>query len=164
MERLVFHCLGPGIDKVILFIIELIVLGTNTINMTRYTKQREAILRILRSTRSHPTADWIYEEAKKEIPHISKGTVYRNLGVLQGNGQVAELNLDGTVSRFEAKRQNHYHFSCEQCGRVFDVDEPADTKLDGKVAKRTGLKISYHQLEFRGLCQDCQHEQIGRRK
>jgi Fur family peroxide stress response transcriptional regulator len=138
------------------------ILGTNTNNMIRQTKQRETILRILRSTRSHPTADWIYEEAKKEMPHISKGTVYRNLRVLQENGQVSELNLDGDESRFEAKRQNHYHFRCERCGRVFDVDEPVDTKLDIKVAKRTGLKISYHQLEFRGLCQDCQREQRGK--
>jgi Fe2+ or Zn2+ uptake regulation protein len=132
--------------------------------MLRDTKQREAILRILRSTRSHPTADWIYEEAKKEIPHISKGTVYRNLKVLQENGQVSELNLDGTVSRFEAKRENHYHFRCERCGRVFDVDEPVDRKLDGKVARKTGLKISCHQLEFRGLCHDCQHEQTEGRQ
>lgn len=140
------------------------ILGTSTNNiMTRLTKQRETILSILRSTRSHPTADWIYEEAKKEIPHISKGTVYRNLRVLRENGQVAELNLDGNESRFEAKRQSHYHFRCERCGRVFDVDEPVDTKLDRKVAGRTGLKIFYHQLEFRGLCQDCQREQTGRR-
>ena len=118
----------------------------------------------MRSTKSHPTADWIYEEVKKEIHHISKGTVYRNLKVLQENGQVSELNLSGTVSRFEAKQENHYHFRCERCDRVFDVDEPVDRKLDRKVAKRTGLKISHHQLEFRGLCQDCQHEQIERRE
>jgi Fe2+ or Zn2+ uptake regulation protein len=138
--------------------------GTNTINTIRNTRQREAILRILRSTRSHPTADSIYEEAKKEIPHISKGTVYRNLKVLQENGQVTELNLDGTESRFEAKQENHYHFRCERCGRVFDVDEPVDRELDRKVAKRTGFKISCHQLEFRGQCHDCQHEQEERRQ
>jgi Fur family transcriptional regulator, peroxide stress response regulator len=132
--------------------------------MTRNTRQREAILRILRSTGAHPTADSIYEEAKREIPHISKGTVYRNLKVLQENGQVSELNLDGTESRFEAKRENHYHFKCERCGRVFDVDEPVNTKLDRKVARKTGLEISYHQLEFRGLCHDCQHQQTERKQ
>ena len=132
--------------------------------MGRATKQRETILRILRATRSHPTADGIYEEAKKEIPNISKGTVYRNLKVLQENGQVSELNLDGSVSRYEAKRENHYHFRCERCGRVFDVDYSVDRELDRKVAKITGLKISCHQLEFRGLCHDCQHEQIERRE
>ena len=126
--------------------------------MRRETKQREAVLRILRNTRAHPNADLIYEEVRKEIPNISKGTVYRNLKVLQESGQIAELNLNGTVSRYEVKQESHYHFRCEQCGRVFDIDEPVDRELDRKVARRTGLKISYHQLEFRGLCKDCQRK------
>jgi Fur family peroxide stress response transcriptional regulator len=126
------------------------------ITMRRETNQRAAILRVLRYSRSHPTADQIYDEVRKEILNISKGTVYRNLKVLQEMGLVSELNLNGTVSRFEAKQESHYHFRCEQCGRVFDVDEPTDKELDRKIARRTGFKISYHQLEFRGLCHDCQ--------
>jgi Fur family peroxide stress response transcriptional regulator len=126
--------------------------------MRRETKQREAVLRVLRNTKSHPTADWIYEEVKKEIPNISKGTVYRNLQVLQEKGAVSELNLNGTLSRFEAKQESHYHFRCEQCGQVIDVEQPVDRDLDQMVARRTGLKISYHQLEFRGVCRDCQQQ------
>ncbi len=33
------------------------------------TKQREAILRLLRGTSSHPAADHIYEEVRKEIQY-----------------------------------------------------------------------------------------------
>jgi Fe2+ or Zn2+ uptake regulation protein len=124
--------------------------------MNRQTKQREAILNLLRGTHSHPTADQIYDEVRREIPNISKGTVYRNLKVLIEMDLVSELNLNDTVSRFEAKREGHYHFRCERCGRVFDVDEPTNKELDRRIAKRTGFKISYHQLEFRGLCHDCQ--------
>jgi Fe2+ or Zn2+ uptake regulation protein len=72
-------------------------------------------------------------------------------------GLAAELNLNGTVSRFEAKQENHYHFRCEKCGRVFDVDLQVDQELDRQVSSRTGFKISYHQLEFRGLCKECQN-------
>lgn len=122
----------------------------------RETKQREAILNVLRGTDSHPTADWMYDEVRKVIPNISKGTVYRNLKILRDIGEISELNLSGTVSRYEGKPQNHYHFRCEKCGRVFDLEEPVNKELDGKVAKRTGFKVSYHQLEFRGLCKDCQ--------
>jgi Fur family transcriptional regulator, peroxide stress response regulator len=122
----------------------------------RDTKQREAIFNILRGTTSHPTADWIYDEVRKIMPNISKGTVYRNLKILRETGQISELNLSGTVSRFEGRQDNHYHFRCEKCGRVFDVAEPVDTGLDQRVAGETGFKISYHQLEFRGLCRDCQ--------
>jgi len=126
--------------------------------MTRQTKQREAILKLLRGGYCHLTADQVYDEIRKEIPSISKGTVYRNLRVLQEMGLVSELNLNDTVSRFEAKRDGHYHFHCERCGRVFDIDEPINKELDRRIADRTGYNISYHQLEFRGSCHDCQQE------
>ena len=122
----------------------------------RVTKQREAILKILRSNRTHPSADQIYDAVRKEIPNISKGTVYRNLQVLREDGAILELNLNGTLSRYEEKQSRHYHFRCEKCGRVFDLDEPVDTEIDKKVAERTGFKVSSHQTEFRGLCKDCQ--------
>ncbi|MCJ7576476.1 MAG: transcriptional repressor [Dehalococcoidia bacterium] len=123
--------------------------------MNRQTKQRGAILGLLRGGYCHLTADQVYDEVRKEIPSISKGTVYRNLRVLQEMGLVSELNLNDTVSRFEAKRDGHYHFHCEGCGRVFDINEPINKELDRRIADRTGYKISYHQLEFRGLCHDC---------
>lgn len=126
--------------------------------MRRKTKQKEAILRVLNNTRAHPTADLIYEEVRKEIPNISKGTVYRNLKVLQESREVSELNLKGTLSRFEAQQESHYHFRCEQCGQVIDVDVPVDKKLNQAAANRTGFTIYCHQLEFRGLCRDCQHK------
>ena len=122
----------------------------------RTTKQREAILKILRNTRSHPTADQIYDTVRQQIPNISKGTVYRNLQVLREDGAISELNLNGTLSRYEEKQDKHYHFRCEKCGRVFDLDEPVNTEIDKRVSARTGFKVSYHQTEFRGLCKDCQ--------
>jgi Fur family peroxide stress response transcriptional regulator len=125
----------------------------------RDTRQRTAILKVLRNTRSHPTADQIYDEVRKEIPNISKGTVYRNLQVLREKGAITELRLTGTLSRYEVKQESHYHFRCEQCGRVIDIDMPVNKELDQQARNRTGLKISYHQLEFRGLCKDCENKQ-----
>ncbi len=90
------------------------------------------------------------------ISNISKGTVYRNLKILRDMGEISELNLSGKVSRYEGRQENHYHFRCEKCGRVFDLDEPVNNELDEKVARKTGFKVSYHQLEFRGLCKNCQ--------
>jgi Fur family peroxide stress response transcriptional regulator len=124
--------------------------------MRRNTQQRQAILDVLRGTTSHPAADWVYDMVRKVIPNISKGTVYRNLKILRDTGMISELNRSGTVSRFEARQDNHYHFRCEKCGRIYDLDVPVDTELDKRVAKKTGFAVSYHQTEFRGLCQDCQ--------
>lgn len=123
--------------------------------MVRKTKQRETILEVLRGTCSHPTADWIYHEVKKEIPNISLGTVYRNLRLLCQSGEIVELDLCGTLSRFDARTDNHYHFRCEHCGQLFDVDEPVNKEIDGRIARTTGFRVIYHRLEFRGSCLVC---------
>lgn len=127
--------------------------------MRKKTKQKEAILKVLRNTRSHPSADWIYNEVRREIPNISLGTVYRNLKLLAQSGEILELDLCGTLSRFDARTDNHYHFRCEKCGQVFDLDEPVDRELDKRVARKTGFQVKYHRLEFRGLCSDCVNKQ-----
>jgi len=125
--------------------------------MHRRTKQREVILRVLRSANSHPTVAWIYDEVRKEIPHISLGTVYRNLKLLREAGEVLEIDLGGAVSRFDGNPDNHYHFRCEKCGRVFDVDEPVNKELDERVAQEMDFEVLYHRIEFHGLCKECRN-------
>lgn len=123
--------------------------------MEKKTRQKEAILKVLRGTRSHPTADWVYNEVRQEIPNISLGTVYRNLKSLSQRGEILELDLSGALSRYDAFTDDHYHFRCNGCGRVFDLDEPVDRKLDKKVEQKTGFEVTHHRLEFRGLCGEC---------
>ena len=49
----------------------------------RFSHQRQTIREIVYKTNSHPTADWVFLEAKKSISNISLGTVYRNLKQLE---------------------------------------------------------------------------------
>jgi Fur family peroxide stress response transcriptional regulator len=124
--------------------------------MQRTTRQREAILAVLRATDSHPTADWIYDQVRREMPSISLGTVYRNLRLLCECGKAQEIDMTGVQTRFDGNPENHYHFRCDDCGRVFDVAGAVDKELDQRVARETGFQISHHRLEFRGLCRECQ--------
>lgn len=126
--------------------------------MYRRTNQRKKILDYLRSTTSHPTADEIYDAIRLEMPGVSKGTIYRNLKVLQQQGHVKEISLNGQIGRYEFDCGNHYHFKCDSCGKVMDIDEPVHTELEQRIAGRTGLKITSHQMEFRGLCIACQQK------
>lgn len=113
---------------------------------------------MVRSTTAHPTADWIYNEVRKEIPNISLGTVYRNLKLLGECGDILEIDLGSMFARFDGNTTNHYHFRCEKCRRLFDIDEPVDEKINERVARKTGFRISLHWLEFRGLCRKCQED------
>ena len=132
-----------------------------TDNLHRETRQRKAILRALRSTSSHPTADWIYAEVRKSLPDISKGTVYRNLKVLLEAGSISELRTDGDKIRFEGRRDSHCHFICLRCGEVLDLEEPLDPGLARRISEKTGLRVVSHHLEFRGECRNCLSEPAG---
>ena len=129
--------------------------------MSRKSTQRDTILRVVKNTSSHPGADWVYEQVRKEIPNISMGTVYRNLRLLAQSGEIRQLDIAGSLSRFDGNSDNHYHFRCEKCGRLFDLDEPVDCSIEDRVARKTGFKVTTHHLELIGLCPDCQEPKKG---
>lgn len=123
----------------------------------RKTKQREVILQVLRSTTSHPTADWVYQEVRRELPNISLGTIYRNLKTLTEMGEALELSFGSTYSRFDGNPHNHYHFVCEECSQVFDIDMPVSSSVEKQVTE-LGYKVNNHRLEFYGVCPQCQEK------
>ena len=124
----------------------------------RRTKQREAILQVLRGTTSHPTADWVYQEVRKEMPHVSLGTIYRNLRTLSEHGEIRELAYGSHHSRFDANAESHYHFICDSCGCVEDLDMPIMQELEEKVEKLGDYQVVTHRLEFHGICPSCSDE------
>ena len=124
----------------------------------RKSKQRQRILEILQSTEIHPTANWIYDQLKRENSSLSLGTVYRNLNILVDQGSILELKFGSTFDRYCANINPHYHFICENCGAIKDLDLPLNYKLNEKVQKRTNYKITNHRLEFFGLCDKCKCE------
>jgi Fur family peroxide stress response transcriptional regulator len=88
---------------------------------TRMTKQRKTILDVLKNTTSHPTADWIYEQVKKEIPNVSLGTIYRNLNLLAEMNKITVINYANDQSHYDGNTEVHYHFRCNNCQRVYDL-------------------------------------------
>ena len=126
--------------------------------MSRWSKQRDTILRVVMNSKDHPRADWIYDQVRREIPNISMGTIYRNLGSLTKSGEIRQLELADGTSRFDGNTGNHYHFRCERCGRIFDLDEPVDQSIGERVAKNTGFKVYRQRMELIGLCTECQSD------
>lgn len=121
----------------------------------RMTGQRVAILEILASCTSHPTADIIYERVKKKVPNISLGTVYRNLGILRDQKLILELNISRGLSRYDYNTSQHYHILCVKCSKLEDVKVPALDHIEIKTALATGYQVLNHQIQFVGLCPEC---------
>lgn len=124
----------------------------------RNTKQRQVVLDIIRSTDSHPTADWVYEQVRKVIPNISLGTVYRLLGRLQEEGLVVQLEAGSRKSRFDGRPGPHQHIICERCGCITDVPDVLDASATERIQQVTGYRVHAHRVEWIGLCPQCQGE------
>ncbi len=121
--------------------------------MRNYSRQREAILQVLSSTKSHPTADWIYRETRKLLPNISLGTVYRNLSALSKEGRILVLDFGDGKEHYDFDISPHIHLRCKKCGKIVDAGlnvNPLDSiKDDFGFKLHTPIYIAY------GECKDC---------
>lgn len=121
----------------------------------RFSKQRDLILNIVQGTRSHPTADWIYGEVRKELSNVSLGTVYRNLGQLVDNKLLKSINIDGTI-HYDAFLDDHQHFQCKSCNNIYDIDISI-IDFVSQIESKTNHKIDGCQIHLVGICKDCQN-------
>ncbi len=121
----------------------------------KYSKQRDALLTLLKSTRSHPSADWLYTELKKEFPNISLGTVYRNLALLADNGSILKIATSSQKEHFDGFTNPHYHFVCNACDSIYDVELDNTEFLDKSVEQELGAEVDSHSLVFYGVCSKC---------
>jgi Fur family peroxide stress response transcriptional regulator len=125
------------------------------VQRTKRSKQREKIYQALKRTRSHPTAEWVYEKVREQIPHVSLGTVYRNLHLLKQQGKILELDFGEGFSRYDAFVAPHYHFVCEACGTVYDLEVPPQNDLHDRLRHTVKGIIHSHRLDFFGTCATC---------
>ena len=124
----------------------------------RNTKQRELVLDVVRAHRDHPTAEQIYQDVHAQNDKVSRATVYRNLNLLDENGEILQVSAP-VANRFDLRADPHYHMMCIKCGAVVDAPLEYQQAYDKLVASASGFKVVSHQTLFKGLCPDCQKVQ-----
>ena len=124
--------------------------------MKKYSKQREAILKVLRNSKSHPTASQVYEEVRKEIPNISLGTVYRNLAILVEDGEIISVVVGDGNDHFDGDNSFHLHLHCKKCGSITDV--PVDDKTIEVMSGEEGFCIENAVCVVYGICRNCKEQ------
>ena len=121
----------------------------------RNTIQRRLVLEAVNRLQNHATAEEIYDEIVREHPHISRGTVYRNLKQLSEAGEIRKLEVPCGADRYDHRTFSHYHVRCVKCGRVFDVEMDYIEHLEQSIRDDHGFIINGHDIMFRGICPEC---------
>ena len=128
----------------------------------RSTEQRRVLLDVVRSLKTHPTADEIYVLVKQRLPRISLAAVYRNLERMAEQGLIRKVVVDDGPMRFDGTLETHDHVRCTACGRIEDVGPTVTRGKYRKVSEETGYEILGHQVVYYGLCPRCRAERDKR--
>lgn len=123
----------------------------------RNTVQRRLIHEAIKKLNIHATAEQVYEYIAKEHPSVSKATVYRNLSRMAEAGELLNIGSFGGSVHYDHNLIKHYHFVCDKCGRVFDVDG-FFPEIEGHIKNMEGFEITSHSLVFGGICRECRSE------
>jgi Fur family peroxide stress response transcriptional regulator len=125
--------------------------------LRKHSKKRDAILEIIKSTKIHPGAQWVYERLKPAIPDLSLGTVYRNLSQFKEEGTLASLGVVRGEERFDAAVLPHPHAVCTRCGKVEDLPGDVQEKIMSEFTTEIpGFAIDKRHTVFYGICDACQ--------
>lgn len=114
--------------------------------------QRIKILEYLITKRNHPTVDKIFNDLIKEIPTLSKATVYNTLDLFKKANLAIVVTIENNETRYDAKVASHGHFKCENCGNIYDFDVNIDNLL---VDSLEHFKINEKNVYFKGVCPKC---------
>src|SRR5436309_10826836 len=99
------------------------------------TKQRRSVLRVIRGSVKHLTANEVFDDARRLLPGISFATVYNSLRYLKNEGLIAEVRFGNDATRYDRKLTRHDHALCTECGELIDLDLPVPRALLAKAAE-----------------------------
>ena len=121
----------------------------------RNTVQRQIVLDVVKKLNTHPSIEEVYALVHKDHPSISKSTVYRNLRHLEESGNLRHISMPDDPPRYDAKTSCHYHFKCNGCEEVFDVEIGYLDGINDLVQRMHGFDVGEHDVVFIGLCTAC---------
>ncbi|MEO5860508.1 MAG: transcriptional repressor [Pyrinomonadaceae bacterium] len=119
------------------------------------TKQRRAVLQVIRDAEEHLTANEVFDGARRMLPGISFATVYNSLRYLKQEGLIGEVRFGTDAARYDRTLSRHDHAICNACGKLIDLDLPIPEdllKMGERLSKFKGESI---EVVLRGLCPQC---------
>jgi Fe2+ or Zn2+ uptake regulation protein len=119
------------------------------------TKQRQAVLQVIRDSDRHLTANEVFEDARRILPGISFATVYNSLRYLKQENLIGEVRFGTDATRYDRNLSRHDHALCNKCGKLVDMELPLPVGLLEEAASRSNFKAESIELTLRGLCPEC---------
>lgn len=124
-------------------------------NGLRITQLRIDLIDFILSSTDHWTIQEMVDRVQKQMPKVGVATVYRTVNLLVDERFVTRTMLEDGTARFETTPEEHHdHMTCVICGKIVEFENQQIEKLQEKVAKELGFKLTDHRMELYGECLD----------
>ena len=126
-------------------------------NTARKTRQRAALLQVLRGAGGFRSAQELHAELEQRGGRVGLATVYRNLQNLATAGEVDVLRTsDGeAIYRLCPHAAHHHHLVCRTCGTSVEIESEEVERWAAATASRHGFTSVTHVAELYGVCRSC---------
>ena len=114
--------------------------------------QRMKIMEFLLNNKNHPTVDNIHKDLIKDIPTLSKTTVYNTLNLFAKQNVVQIINIENNEVRYDGNISFHGHFKCEKCGKIYDFNIKSN---DLNFEQIENFEIKHTDIYLKGICKKC---------
>jgi len=120
----------------------------------RNTVQRQIIIEAVERLNTHATATEVVEYLIKTHPAIGRATIYRNLSQMADAGELLRIDSFHGATHYDHNCHPHYHFECNSCGKIFDVEGDISNILE-QFKNNKDFDITECNVSFKGVCWDC---------
>ena len=109
----------------------------------RNTRQRTAVVSVLRDMDYFASAKKIHEELTRRDYKVGLTTVYRTLQSLSDIDAVDVLHMSSGESLYRAcaTETHHHHLVCTECGRTVEIDGGPVERWAREVAHKHGFTL-----------------------
>jgi len=118
-------------------------------------RYRLELLRFLKGSRDHATAETIYQTLSGKYPDISFATVYNNLNLFYKQHLVRRFFTSERETRYDWAGVPHHHFICQKCSSVLDLPPESVTLTVDPSLERT-VRIQGAETLIYGVCARCE--------
>lgn len=129
----------------------------------RVTQARRIVLTQVFSRHDHFCADDLASELSSGPNHVSRGTVYRTLALMEEAGFVRVIRDTDVHAHYEHtfNHPNHEHMICDRCGEFIEFSDETLAKLIASASKRHDFQERTHRIVVFGMCEKCRRQADG---
>ncbi len=122
----------------------------------RISKNQSLILNLLQEIHDTLSAQEVHYTLKTRGYGIGLATVYRALESLKLQGAIKSTTTPAGEALYSIIPLDRHYLHCLHCGRSFVLPSCPLEGMNQKLKQTYDFDIFYHNLEFFGICRECQ--------